>query len=379
MTQMARPSREQLSSRLAVIVPVRNEVGRLAEVVANIERQTLQPSVVVFADGCSEDGSRQWLDHAAETRPWLRVVDNPSRIIPTALNLAVAHVDCEIVARMDTHVDYEDHYLEAVVDVLRNHPELAGAGAPYTTKGRGPWGEAIAAVLRRPWGHGGAKHQSGTKPGPVPHTRWTVYRTAAIRAAGGWDTQMLVNEDEEMDVRARNFGDIWLVPTTTSTWYVRNSVRGLTKQMWRYGAFRALTLRLHPETLQARVLAPPTLTALFAVGLVARPRFGVRGLGAYLAIAGSLGAFSAWHDRASWWRGAVALPIVHLVYGAGLVAGWITFRGSRPMLDFARVSIRRPAGYSATPEWTGPAGSASLDVAGPETDLDKIVPLTGQR
>jgi succinoglycan biosynthesis protein ExoA len=329
------PEQHGASSSLtvAVVVPLRNEIGRLAAVLANIEAQTRPPTLVVFADGASDDGSREWLQWAAETRPWLVVVDNPERIIPTALNRAIAEVECDVTARMDTHVDYEPHYLETVVGLLETNPTLAGAGAPYATLGKGVWGEAIAAVLRRPWAHGGAKHQVGATLRRVSHTRWTVYRTAAIRAAGGWDTQMQVNEDEEMDVRIRRLGDIWLVPTTRSTWYVRDSLPAFVRQMWRYGSFRSLTIHLHPQTLELRVLAPPLLTAGLAASLVARRRLGVRLTFGYLAAAVALGALSARNDGASWWRGAVVLPVIHLVYGAGFLTGMVIHAGSTPRLE----------------------------------------------
>jgi succinoglycan biosynthesis protein ExoA len=325
---------------VAVIVPIRNERARLPGLLAGIERQTLRPRLVVFADGQSDDGSRGWLDRAQRTRPWLRVVDNPERIIPTALNRAVEVVDSDIVARMDAHVDYEDHYLESLVSVLEAHPALAGAGAPYATAGRGAWGAAIAAVLRRPWGHGGAQHTIGSTPGPVTHTRWTAYRTAVVKLAGGWDVQMLVNEDEEMDVRVRDVGQIWLVPTTRSTWFVRDSGRGLARQMWRYGFYRAVTVRLHPETLQARVLAPPALVTTLTLSALTRPRTGLRAVLGYLTVAGALGAYSAQRDGASWWRGALSLPVVHLVYGTGFIVGWVTRNNVVPQLDAGRLPDR---------------------------------------
>jgi succinoglycan biosynthesis protein ExoA len=322
--------------RVSVVVPVRNEELRVPAILCAIEAQSLAPQEVIFVDGGSTDGTRQWLEVAKSCRPWMSVLDNPDQVIPAALNRAAASLDCDVIARMDAHVDYPSKYLESLVDVLRENPHVAGVGAPYETRGEGTWGEAIAAVLRRPWGHGGAGHQSGTKPGPINHTRWTAYRLPAVQAAGGWDRQMLVNEDEEMDFRVREWGPIWLVPTVKSVWYVRNSPKALVRQMWRYGYFRAVTLRLHPETLNTRVLAPPMLALLMAGMTVLSPKQGVRLSAGYLATAGLLGAASAHQDGASAWRGATVLPIVHLVYGCGFVVGWLTNKDRLPMLDWSK-------------------------------------------
>src|SRR5688500_7151252 len=66
---------------LSVVIPVRNELPRLPAVLEGLERQHLQPDEVVIADGGSTDGTREWLEAAARSRSWLRVVDNPGRSV----------------------------------------------------------------------------------------------------------------------------------------------------------------------------------------------------------------------------------------------------------------------------------------------------------
>ena len=304
------------------MIPIRNEINRLPSLLEQVELQTLQPRQVFFVDGRSDDGSREWLYEAARARPRMTVIDNPARIIPAALNRAFDAVDSDVLARMDAHVDYPEGYLSCLVRFLEHHPTAAGAGVPYTVEGSGLWGEAIAAVLRRPWGNGEGAHQVGTNPGPVPHVRWCAYRMEAIRAAGGWDERMHVNEDEEMDIRVRKCaGDLWLVPVLRCTWHTRSSWGGLARQMWRYGYFRAITVRKHPRSLTPRIVGPPSIASLAALALLpfrspARPL-----AAAYLAASTTLGAYSAAFDGASAWRGALALPSIHLIYGFGFLAG----------------------------------------------------------
>jgi succinoglycan biosynthesis protein ExoA len=314
---------------VSVVVPVRNERPRISDLLAAIEAQTLLPLEVLVADGRSEDGTLEWLQAAAERRPWLRVVENPEVAIPSGLNLAIALARGEIVARMDAHAYYEPDYLRRVATVLAARAEVVGVGGAMATSGRGPWGRAIAAVLRRRIGLGGARHRTGGSGGPIDHVFSGAYRRAALLAIGGYDPTLHANEDFEVDHRLREAGGtIWLDPQARATWYTRETAAALARQMWRYGFFKARTLRIHPRSVRPRQLAPPALVVCLAVATVSRSRIGAVGWLSYLSTAIGLGAWAGRVDRASAWRAGLATPIVHLSWGLGLLVGLVRHHGA---------------------------------------------------
>ncbi len=297
---------------VSVVVPVRNERPRISDLLAAIEAQTLLPLEVLVADGRSEDGTLEWLRAAAERRPWLRVVQNPEVAIPSGLNLAIALARGEIVARMDAHAYYEPDYLRRVATVLAARAEVVGVGGAMATSGRGPWGRAIAAVLRRRIGLGGARHRTGGSGGPIDHVFSGAYRREALLAIGGYDPTLHANEDFEVDHRLRE----------------RETAAALARQMWRYGFFKARTLRIHPRSVRPRQLAPPALVVCLAVATVSRSRIGAVGWLSYLSTAIGLGAWAGRVDRASAWRAGLATPIVHLSWGLGLLVGLVRHHGA---------------------------------------------------
>lgn len=309
-----------------VIVPLRNEAHRIPDFLAMLQAQTLRPRTVIVADGRSEDASRELLRAAQEQMPELRVIDNPDRIVPAALNACLREVRSEVVARMDTHAEYDPDYLATVVRCLAEQPGIAGVGGAMDTRGRGVWGRAIASTLSRPWGLGGARHRVGGSAGPIPHVFSGCYRTEALRSIGGWDERFHANEDFEADTRLHEAGhQLWLDPRARSTWFVRESPTTLAVQMWRYGYYKALTLTLHPDSLKPRQLAPPALIlVLCAGGLLDRPRTARVAL-AYGSLTAALGARAAARDGSSMIRGAVVPAIVHLSWGSGLLAGLFMF------------------------------------------------------
>jgi succinoglycan biosynthesis protein ExoA len=323
---------------VSVVVPVRNEVHRLDDLLAAIEAQTLQPIEVLLADGRSDDGTLEWLQDAARHRSWLRVVENPDRCIPNGLNRAIAQASGEIVARMDAHAYYAPDYLRQVAMVLAAHPEVVGVGGAMATSGRGPWGRAIAAVLRRRFGLGGARHRIGGAGGPIDHVFSGAYRRQALIRIGGYDPTFHANEDFEADYRLRRAGGtIWLEPQARSVWYTRETATALAAQMWRYGFYKARTLRLHPQSIRARQLAPPALVLALTAATVARPGIGVAGWLCYLGTAFGLGVWAGRVERASAWRAGLAAPIIHLSWGCGLLVGLVRHRdvtASRARPDF---------------------------------------------
>ncbi|MFD0933964.1 glycosyltransferase, partial [Methylobacterium trifolii] len=64
------------SVRLSVVVPVKNEAGNIAALVAEIERAcaSLSPFEVIYVDDGSTDATPAALDAARAGRPWLRVL-----------------------------------------------------------------------------------------------------------------------------------------------------------------------------------------------------------------------------------------------------------------------------------------------------------------
>ena len=73
-------------------------------------------------DGMSDDGTRRIIQdmlaqgHAAS----VRVLDNPGRIVPVAMNLAFDQARGDVIVRVDGHTVVATDYVRACVDSLRD-------------------------------------------------------------------------------------------------------------------------------------------------------------------------------------------------------------------------------------------------------------------
>ncbi len=98
---------------VSVVVPCRNEakyVGRMLDsILANeYPRERLE---VLIVDGLSDDGTRAVISDYASRHPVIRVIDNPHRTTPYALNLGISRSRGTIIMRMDAHTYYPPNYI----------------------------------------------------------------------------------------------------------------------------------------------------------------------------------------------------------------------------------------------------------------------------
>ncbi len=112
--------------KVSIIVPCYNEESTIQLLLNAILEQDYPMALmeVIIADALSQDQTRKKIEEFARTNPSLsvRVVDNPKRTIPAAINAAAAAARGEYLVRLDAHsVPYPDYISSCIRD-------LEGAG-----------------------------------------------------------------------------------------------------------------------------------------------------------------------------------------------------------------------------------------------------------
>jgi len=295
------------------------------------------------ADGRSTDDTRERVTALARAHADVRVevVDNPGGIVPTGINACLPKAAGEVIVRVDGHTIVEPDYVSRCVAALaRSGAECVGGRMDPVAEGA--FGRAVALATSSPFGVGGARfHYSA-------HEEWvdTVYMGAwpreVFRKVGGFDEEMVRNQDDELSYRIRERGGrILLDPSIRSRYYPRSTLRSLWRQYFQYGYWKVRVMQKHPRQMRARQFAPPTLVATLVVSAALAPASGVARTafalvsGAYLAA--NLAA-SAWTARRADALSAPWLPIVfgalHVSYGVGFLTGLARFAarwGERPV------------------------------------------------
>lgn len=315
-----------------MLVPVLDEEANIRQTVAAMQAQRVDGQVeFLFLDGGSRDATRAILEELANRDPRIRVLDNPGRRTPNALNIGLRHARGEFIARMDAHTFYPPEYIAKGIERLRRG-DIAWVSGAQRPRGRGTWSRRVALATTTWLGTGGARFRNGSDREIEVETGFTgVWRRATLEAHGGWDEGWPTNQDSELAARVRKAGERILCLPELDAYYVpRDSLPALARQYFRYGCYREKTSRRHPESMRpAHLLSPGLALTLIAAALAPGAiRRGARsGLLAYaLAVATVSGRARTSADRAS---DAATLPavfaVMHVSWGLGYLTGCVRF------------------------------------------------------
>ena len=336
---------------VTVIVPCRNEAGYLAACLDSI-LATAYPAdrlEVLVVDGQSDDGTRAIAEGyaARRARPPIRVLANPRRTAPAALNIGIEAARGDVIARMDAHASYPPSYLPGLVEALDTMGADNVGGVLVTLPaGPGPVARAIATALSHPFGVGNSRFRIGARaPQWVDTVAFGCWRRGVFQWIGGFDEELVRNQDDEFNHRliARG-GRILLVPSVTAHYYARESLGQVARMFHQYGLYKPLVARKVGRVMTARQLAPPALTLVLLAASLLAPWFGLaRILGAAVAalygvtvLAAAAAALPRLGVRAALVL-AVTFPVVHLSYGWGFLRGLV--RWARPGTPAAHTAV----------------------------------------
>jgi glycosyltransferase involved in cell wall biosynthesis len=263
--------------QVTLILPIRNEARYIAQCLDAVLAQTYPRECleILVVDGMSDDGTREIVNRSIAKISNLQspisnlfLLDNPERIVPTALNRGIQNARGEIIIRVDGHCVIARDYVRRCVGAL--HTVAADCvGGAIETLGETFTARAIALAMSSPFGVGGARFRYSTRAGYVDTLAFGAYRRAVFDRIGLFDEELVRNQDDEFNFRlTRAGGKIWLDPQIKSVYYSRGTLRGLWKQYYEYGFWKVRVIQKHGRPASLRHLVPAIFVLALCVALV---------------------------------------------------------------------------------------------------------------
>lgn len=315
---------------ISIIIPCRNEEKYIDSLLASLIAQdyTQGNIEILFIDGMSTDNTRDMIGGYARNYPFLKLIDNPRKIVPVAMNIGIQRSRGDIIIRMDAHAMYPTDYVSKCVEYL-GKTGADNVGGPITSISDTFWGRAIAAGMSSVFGVGNSRFRIGGFEGYVDTVPFGAYRRDVFDRVGLFDEELVRNQDDELNYRLlKSGGKIYMASGITSHYYPRDSLTKLWRQYYEYGYWKVRVIQKHTLPASWRHLVPVSFVlSILVTGLLSliESRF----LYLLSTIAGSYLLlsvfFSAGIAREKGMRYLPAMPavyaVLHVSYGVGFLHG----------------------------------------------------------
>ncbi len=321
---------------ITLILPIRNEAAHIERTLAALLAQDYpaQRMEILVVDGMSDDATREIVSQFTmhNSSFTIHLLDNPRRIVATALNIGLAHARGDVIVRVDGHTEIAPDYVRRCVDLLQR-TGADNVGGRMQPVGQGAFGASVAVATSSPFGVGDGRFHYSADEEWVDTVYLGAWPREVFQRIGGFDEELVRNQDDEFNYRLRKAGGrILLSPLIRSHYVNRSTPASLWRQYYQYGYWKVRVLQKHPRQMQWRQFVPP----LFVAGLLAGPPLGllhplfwtlwlsVVALYALVNLCASL-----WVASRQGWRHLLHLPLVfailHSSYGLGFLIGLFAF------------------------------------------------------
>ncbi len=321
---------------LTVICPVYNEEKFIGRCIESLLDQTYSYELMelYFIDGMSTDSTRNIIAEYQNKYAHIKMLSNPHKTVPYALNLGIKHSVGEIIIRIDAHCEYPKNYLAELVHQLKEL-KADNVGGVWETlpSGKSELAKAIALCSSHYFGVGTSLHKIGVtdivETDTVPYG---CFNSDIFKKIGYFDTEMVRNQDDEFNGRIINYGGkIYILPHLVIKYYARSNLMAMCKMYFQYGLYKPLVNMKLGRPTSMRQFAPPIFTLyiifilVFSIFLPKTMTIYIVGVSVYILFALYFSAIQAIKSKDIYLLFIMPLVFlaIHLSYGVGYLAGML--------------------------------------------------------
>lgn len=320
--------------KISFIVVAYNAERCLGALLDDLLAQTLPPEQIeaLLVDSASADATRSIMRDFAARAPFdVRVLDNPRRWLASGINIALREATGDAVIRLDAHARIPRDFLANNLSALARGEDIVG-GSVLGGEIHTAWEGVMRAVDTSRFCGGAAPFRNGGEARYVDTLAYALYRREVYDRVGFYDERLRRTEDNDMHYRMRRAGyRFYFSPDIVSYHAARSTLRGQLRQKWGNGYWIGRTMRIQPRCFAPRHLIPALFVLALACCLLLLPVTPwplAALLIPYLALDIAFTARDAWHQSHGRPLALITLPFlfptVHIVYGAGTIAGLLT-------------------------------------------------------
>jgi len=222
---------------VSIVIPCKDERDYVGRCIDSLLDNDYPNKEILVVDGQSSDGTRQLLEQYQSSNPLVRVIDNPARITPVALNKGIEQARGDYIMIAGAHAAFPKDYIRDLL-VYMERLDAAGVGGSLVTRADNTTaGISIARALSNRMGVGNSLFRLGIdKPVSVDTIPFGIYKKEAFEKAGTYDERLVRNQDIELSGRIRRYvGPLYLVPSVSCDYFMKGKYGQLARSGFRNG------------------------------------------------------------------------------------------------------------------------------------------------
>jgi len=253
---------------VSVIAPCRNEAAFIEKAVATILENDYPSQLLelLVVDGMSTDGTREIVQEMAKRDGRVKLLDNPRKIVPSAMNIGIQASCGKYIIRIDCHSTFSADYISKCIEVSqRTGADNVGGYIETLPGAETAVAEAIANATSSRFGVGNSMFRLSGPEQQVDTVPFGTYRRGVFDKVGLYNERLVRNQDIELNSRIRKAGGhVVISPEIKLGYYNRATYCGLWQQSFSNGLWNPYTIWLVGGGLSVRHFVP----LFFVLGLM---------------------------------------------------------------------------------------------------------------
>lgn len=236
----------KILSKISIIIPCLNEEEYISTCLDSVLDSDYDMSnmEVLVIDGMSCDKTREIVSQYENKFDIITLLDNPGKIVPKAMNIAIEKATGEYIIRLDAHSEFPRNYFSKLIQHSKElNADNIGTVIITEVKNKNSKSNSIKRALSHKFGVGNSDFRTGIKSiKEVDTVPFGCYKKSIFTKYGMYDERLIRNQDIEMNKRIINGGGkIYLIPDVKCTYYAREDFSTLAKNNYANGFWNVLT------------------------------------------------------------------------------------------------------------------------------------------
>ena len=322
---------------VSIICPIYNEERYIDGCIQSVLNQDLPTSgwELLLVDGGSTDRTLTLIEPYKKQYSNIRLLNNPKRTAPYAMNIGIRAAQGEYICRMDAHSFFPTNYVSTLLRFMNDLPDASNVGGVCETMPANDSmkAKAIAIACSHTLGVGNSTFRTSTiqKPMLTDTVPFGFWRKSLFDKIGTFDEEMTRNQDDEFNARTiQHGGKVYLVPNICISYYARDSLAKTWHMFYQYGLFKPLVNKKIKKPTTIRQFIPLAFVIGVVIGLPLACLYTVFGWIYLAALTLYLMLSCGIAIRYKNYYLPLAFICIHFSYGWGYIHGIIKLLTKRP-------------------------------------------------